>query len=275
MDPDKWTFANEWFLRGQIQLLKNIARRKHSVSGNRNSSYKNEDDDEEGMIMEIAALRQEQKELEQIISKMNKRLEATERRPHQMMAFLCKVAEDPQLVPRMMLEKERTKRLNLTSGDKKRRLLITSAAPSLSPSSSSSGMAMTSSSSLKSEEEEDDANFNADNFCQSSPSPDPPSSAWLGGQKQAMGSIHSSVQESTERGNRNNIHSSVAPGSSAGSSGGFAVSQPQPMDSRAVYDNKFYYNGDLSYLDGGGGVVVGEVGSPPPPYPFSLLGGGF
>ncbi|KAL3532442.1 hypothetical protein ACH5RR_005963 [Cinchona calisaya] len=230
VDPDKWAFANEWFLRGQTHLLKNIVRRKYS---SRNSTYKmeeEEDDDDEEILTELAKLKQEQKELDQELSKMNKRLEATEKRPQQMMAFLCKVAQDPEILPRMILEKERNKKLTLASGDKKRRLMISSPL------------------SVKSEEEDDDANFNnLDNFGQSSP--ETPSSAPWFSQRQVMGS------------------SSLSSSSSAGI-GGSTVAPP--LESFPVHENMFSW--DLGYL---GRVVVGEAGNSPPPYPFSLLGGGF
>ncbi|CAG7883059.1 unnamed protein product [Brassica rapa] len=113
VDPDRWEFANEHFLRGQKHLLKNITRRKHA---------RGMMDVEDGEIVkEIERLRDEQRELELEIQRMNQRIEATEKRPEQMMAFLYKVVDDPDLLPRMMLEKER-----LVSDKKKRRVTVKS-----------------------------------------------------------------------------------------------------------------------------------------------------
>lgn len=85
MDPDRWEFANEWFLRGQVHLLKNIERKKQVNNGRGkytvNSRGDDEDEEEMVMVMEIARLKQEQKALEEELVGMNKRLEATERRP--------------------------------------------------------------------------------------------------------------------------------------------------------------------------------------------------
>ncbi|KAL8189678.1 hypothetical protein R6Q57_029244 [Mikania cordata] len=126
VDPDRWEFANEWFLRGQTHLLKNIGRKRQII--NRNNIIRSRDeDDEHEMVMEIQKLKQEQKVLKHELVEMNKRIQATERRPEQIMALLNVVADDPQIVPRMMLDKDqRSKRLM----DKKRqRSLTTSPAP--------------------------------------------------------------------------------------------------------------------------------------------------
>ncbi|KAI3814545.1 hypothetical protein L1987_14185 [Smallanthus sonchifolius] len=126
VDPDRWEFASEWFLRGQTHLLKNMGRKRQIPSRN---FVRIEEDDEDEMAVEIARLKQDQEALEQEIVGMNKRLEATERRPEQMMALLRKVAEDPEILPRMMVDKnKRSKRLV----DKKRQRIL------IPPSSSSS-----------------------------------------------------------------------------------------------------------------------------------------
>jgi len=68
-----------------------------------------DEEDEEGgemLIKEIGRLRREQRALEEELDGMNKRLQVTERKPHQMISFLVKVAEDPDLLPRLILSKK-------------------------------------------------------------------------------------------------------------------------------------------------------------------------
>lgn len=220
VDPDKWEFANEWFLRGQKHLLKNIVRKKHHRSSYTLQAKHEIDDAEEDIFAEIARLKQEQKGLEEEIRGMNKRLEATERRPQQMMALLCKVVEDPEILPRMMIEKERAKRLC----EKKKRLMI-------STTSSSSGVAV--SSCVKSEEEDD----------------------WG-----TVGVISSPEVWQYDAVPRCFDQASVAGMSTLTTS--FAQAEPVSL-----------------YRDGGRfgffSEVAGDLEDSSPPYPFSLLGGGF
>ncbi|CAI9756084.1 unnamed protein product [Fraxinus pennsylvanica] len=266
VDPDRWEFANEWFLRGQTHLLKNIVRRKHSTK-TFGSHQKHEDDEDEELLMEISKLKQEQKGLERELESMNRRLEATERRPQQLMAFLNKLVEDPDILTHVMLKKEKTKRLTLGKNEKKRRLVISSAS-----SNSSSGMAM-SSSSIKSEDDQEvaplrdvspisspDENLEVDVFYQSSPLLE---AAFPKGLNQRRGIDMPTIGQDP-------YNCTTISGSSLCSSsqnGGFEV-EPQPINSLARYNNAGGMN-SVYY-----GLVDGENSSPPQ-YPFSLLGGGF
>ncbi|KAM7512819.1 hypothetical protein LguiB_011694 [Lonicera macranthoides] len=214
VDPDRWEFAHQCFLRGQLQLLKSISRKKHNGKSKNKLQNKYEDDDDDDEIaMEIERLKEEQKALEQELEGMNKRLEATEKRPQQMMSFLYKIVKDPDIVPRMAVEKER---LNVLA-EKKRRLMIEEGAIS-SFSSSPDGW---------------------------STSPETVPAAWMGS---GVGSV---VKQECFLG--------TPP---VGSSAGVGVSPGMAV----VYDG-----GDLRYFGG----VAAEVDARPPPYPFSLLGGGF
>ncbi|KAJ8644723.1 hypothetical protein MRB53_006471 [Persea americana] len=131
VDPDRWEFAHESFLRGQKHLLKNILRRKTHCHGNPAHHYrllpKSEDDlladdqIEKTIISELTRLKQEQKAIEDELQGISRRLHATEKKPQQMMAFLMKVIEDPTLLLRMAAGKDPTKRL----AEKKKRRLTT------------------------------------------------------------------------------------------------------------------------------------------------------
>lgn len=112
VDPDRWEFAHESFLRGQVHLLPLIARRRKKIDDvNSATATLEEVDDEEAesdetLIKEVGRLRKEQRALEEELQGMSKRLQVTEQRPHQMISFLVKVAEDPELINRLIRSKK-------------------------------------------------------------------------------------------------------------------------------------------------------------------------
>ncbi|CAI0628922.1 unnamed protein product [Linum tenue] len=254
VDPDRWEFASEWFLKGQKHLLRKIVRRKQCKGSRSIEEFMMEGNEE--MAVEIGRLKQEQRAMERQLEGMSKRLEATERRPEQMMAFLYKVVDDPDLLPRMMQRKERSNRRQrlLAAGQKKPRLDISS---NNSSSSSSAGLAA---GSVKSEEEVEGGGFGVGGFVSSpekgfgrvqySSSPEPsPSPETVSGSGWCIGEV-----------------SYRRPVGGGGSGVAFTTS------SGGGYGG----GGEVSYF---GGMAAAAAESrpppPPPPYPFSLLGGEF
>ncbi|GJM90675.1 hypothetical protein PR202_ga06977 [Eleusine coracana subsp. coracana] len=108
VDPDRWEFAHVSFLRGQTHLLRHIARRSSGGGGGGGKRGKDDgaglllSEDDGTVAMEVVRLKREQRAIEDRVAAMWRRVQETERRPKQMLAFLVKVAGDPQVLRRLL-----------------------------------------------------------------------------------------------------------------------------------------------------------------------------
>lgn len=171
MDPDRWEFANEGFLRGQKHLLKTISRRK-SAQGHGSSSSSNPQSqrvttqgqgsmavsvsscvevgkfgleeeveqlkrDKNVLMQELVKLRQQQQSTDNQLQSMVKRLHSMEQRQQQIMSFLAKAVQNPTFLSQF-IQKQADNNMRVTEANKKRRLREdTTAAESSSHSLSS------------------------------------------------------------------------------------------------------------------------------------------
>ncbi|CAL5038960.1 unnamed protein product [Urochloa decumbens] len=112
VDPDRWEFAHASFLRGQTHLLRNIVRRGSSAAGGggggggkRKDAAASAEPSVEDMAMvatEVVRLKQEQRAIDDRVASMWRRVQETERRPKQMLAFLLKVVGDRDRLHRLV-----------------------------------------------------------------------------------------------------------------------------------------------------------------------------
>ncbi|XP_004290633.1 PREDICTED: heat stress transcription factor A-7a [Fragaria vesca subsp. vesca] len=138
VDPDRWEFANEGFLRGQKHLLKNIRRRKtpshqpippHQAVGpcvevgrfGLDGEIDRLRRDKQVLMMELVKLRQQQQSTRACLQAMEQRLQGTERKQQQMMAFLARAMQNPAFLQQLVQHKEKRKELEGAVTKKRRR----------------------------------------------------------------------------------------------------------------------------------------------------------
>ncbi|GMN46775.1 hypothetical protein TIFTF001_015947 [Ficus carica] len=126
VDPDRWEFANEGFLRGQKHLLKNIRRRKSSQpqsSSNLDAAcvelgrfgLDGEVDrlrrDKQVLMAELVKLRQQQQNTRAYLQAMEDRLKRTELKQQQMMNFLARAMQNPNFVQQLVQKMDKRREL--------------------------------------------------------------------------------------------------------------------------------------------------------------------
>ncbi|XP_021893607.1 heat stress transcription factor A-1d [Carica papaya] len=145
VDPDRWEFANEGFLRGQKHLLRSITRRKPAhghvhqqpqQTHGQNSSvgacvevgkFGLEEEverlkrDKNVLMQELVRLRQQQQATDNQLQTMAQRLQGMEQRQQQMMSFLAKAVQSPGFLAQFVQQQNESNR-RITEANKKRRL---------------------------------------------------------------------------------------------------------------------------------------------------------
>ncbi|XP_022923481.1 heat shock factor protein HSF8-like [Cucurbita moschata] len=145
VDPDRWEFANEGFLRGQKHLLKSITRRKpvhgHSQQQSQQSHGQStsvgacvevgkfglEEEverlkrDKNVLMQELVRLRQQQQTTDNQLQTMVQRLQGMEQRQQQMMSFLAKAVQSPGFLAQFVQQQNESTR-RISEANKKRRL---------------------------------------------------------------------------------------------------------------------------------------------------------
>ncbi|KAK7393500.1 hypothetical protein VNO78_22058 [Psophocarpus tetragonolobus] len=119
IDPDRWEFANEGFIRGHRHLLRSIRRKKapsqltqghNCVKVGRFEIDKEIDrlrHDKLELMMELVNLRQQQQKARVYIQEMEQRLQGTEIKQQQMMSFLARAIKNPTFIHQLLQKEER------------------------------------------------------------------------------------------------------------------------------------------------------------------------
>ncbi|XP_022746200.1 heat stress transcription factor A-1e-like [Durio zibethinus] len=142
IDPDRWEFANEGFLRGQKHLLKTISRRKPAnVHNNEQPQAQRSSQgacvevgkfgleeeverlkrDKNVLMQELVRLRQLQQATDNQLQTVGQRVQVMEQRQQQMMSFLAKAMQNPGILSQLV-QQQNESNTRLTGGNKKRRL---------------------------------------------------------------------------------------------------------------------------------------------------------
>ncbi|XP_047166701.1 heat shock factor protein HSF8 isoform X1 [Vigna umbellata] len=145
VDPDRWEFANEGFLRGQKHLLRNITRRKPAHGQNHQQAQQPHGQsssvgacvevgkfgleeeverlkrDKNVLMQELVRLRQQQQTTDNQLQTMVQRLQGMEQRQQQMMSFLAKAVQSPGFFAQFVQQQNESNR-RISEVNKKRRL---------------------------------------------------------------------------------------------------------------------------------------------------------
>ncbi|XP_058755399.1 heat stress transcription factor A-6b-like [Vicia villosa] len=139
VDPDKWEFANEMFLRGQKILLKNIRRRRANKSqamqqqaldpscvevgrfGLDGIEVDRLRRDRQVLMVELMKLRQQQQNTIAHLGLMEGRVKRNEQKQKQMMNFLARAMQNPNFLQQLVQKKEWRKELEEMISMKRRR----------------------------------------------------------------------------------------------------------------------------------------------------------
>lgn len=154
IDPDRWEFANEGFLRGQRQLLRLIKRRRpappppylHASQpqsqqlqgsclevgqfGGLDGEMDRLRRDKSILLAELVKLRQEQQSTRAGMRAMEERLRHAEHKQVQMMGFLARAMQSPDFFQQLAQQQDRRRELEGALLSRKRRRPI-GAAPAL------------------------------------------------------------------------------------------------------------------------------------------------
>lgn len=108
VDPDRWEFANEGFMRGKRDMLRSIRRRKPAVHTQQQQGSCVEvgklglegeierlKRDKNVLMLELVRLRQQQQSTERELQVMTQRFHVSEHRQQRMISFLTKAMQNP------------------------------------------------------------------------------------------------------------------------------------------------------------------------------------
>lgn len=141
VNPDKWEFANEGFLRQQRHLLKSIIRRKTQYLSSQTSNQsldscvavKSFGSDaqidslsrsKQVLVTELVKLRQEQQTTLSYLKTMEQRLKRAEMKQKQTVCLLAKAIQNPKFLQRILQLKVQKKEPDEVTSNKRRRRIL-------------------------------------------------------------------------------------------------------------------------------------------------------